>query len=192
MAGSELLVKELDEIGIKASRVPIVPFEFEFSLKKMPEKHSVLVYLPEGREEFYGKEIIKELIAKEPDIQFHIVAHNGMKELEYNNVKFYGYLNSEEMEKLYDEITILLRYPKHDGMSMMVIEALSKGKYVVYKYNHPYVETPKSENINDIYRSFKSIIDRPVSINKEGHEFVKKYYSQENIMKLYQKNHVFD
>ena len=115
-----------------------------------------------------------------------------MEELKYNNVKFYGYLNSKEMEQLYEEVTILVRYPEHDGMSMMVIEALGMGKHVLYKYKHPYVETPRSESISDIYETFKNIIDKPVSINKEGHDFVKEFYSSKNIMELYIKNHIFD
>lgn len=192
LAGSELLVEELKGIGIKACRIPIVPFNSKFSLKKYPEKHSVLVYLPEGREEFYGRKIIKELAMREPDILFHIVANNGMEDLKNDNVIFHGFLNSEEMERLYEEITILVRYPEHDGMSMMVIEALGMGKHVLYKYKHPYVETPKSEEISDIYESFKNIIDKPISINKEGHDFVEKFYSSENIMELYNKNHIFD
>lgn len=192
LAGSELLVEELDRIGVKACRVPIVPYALDFSLKKMPDRHSVLVYLPKERAEFYGCNIIKELVRKEPDIQFHIVANDGMEELKYDNVKFHGFLNSKEMEKLYEEITILVRYPEHDGMSMMVIEALGMGKHVLYKYKHPYVETPRSESISDIYESFKNIIDKPISVNEDGHNFVAKFYSSENIMKLYNKGHVFD
>lgn len=192
LAGSKLLVEELDRIGIKAYQVPIVPFAMDFSLKKMPDKHAALVYLPKERADFYGYKIIKELVKKEQNIQFHIVANDGMEGLEYDNVKFHGFLNHEEMERLYNEITVLIRYPEHDGMSMMVIEALGMGKHVLYKYNHPYVETPKSGDICDIYESFKSIIYKPVSINKEGHDFVEKFYSPENIMELYAKNHVFD
>ncbi len=192
LAGSELLVEELNGIGIKAYRIPIVPFGMNFSLKKMPDKHSVLVYLPKERAEFYGYNIIKELARREPHIYFHIVANDGMEELKYNNVIFHGYLNGEAMEQLYEQITILVRYPEHDGMSMMVIEALGMGKHVLYKYKHPYVETPQSENISDIYESFKSMIDKPVTINKEGHDFVKQFYSLENIMGLYSKTHTFD
>lgn len=192
LAGSELLVDELERIGIKAHKVPIVPFQFEISLKKMPEKHAILVYLPEGREEFYGGKIIKVLIEKEPTTFFHIVANRGIEGWDYKNIKFHGFLNKEEMERLYEEITILLRYPDHDGMSLMVIEALGMGKSVLYKYKHPYVETPHSDNIGDIYETFKGMLDKPVRVNREGHDFVKKYYSSENVMELYKKYHIFE
>lgn len=192
LAGSELLVEELNSIGVKAHRIPIVPLALNFSLKKMPERHAVLVYLPKERAEFYGGRVIKELVKREPEIMFHIVANDGMEELNYDNVKFHGFLNNKEMAKLYEEITILVRYPEHDGMSMMVIEALGMGKHVLYKYKHPYVETPQSENISDIYKSFKGMIDKPVSVNEDGHDFVKQFYSSENIMELYNKEHIFD
>lgn len=192
LAGSKQLVKELGEIGIQACQVPIVPFKSKFELSDMPSRHSVLVYLPEGREEFYGASIVFELARREQNVDFHIVANNGMRGVGLGNIKFHGFLDGKEMEELYREITILFRYPKHDGLSMMVIEALGMGKNVLYKYEHPYVVTPKSEAIDDIYKVFKNMLDSPIRINKEGHDFVKEFYSQENVMELYSKRHVFD
>lgn len=192
IAGSDMLVKELKQIGIEACQIPIVPFKNEFVLQEMPKKHSVLVYLPEGREEFYGSKILLYLAEKEPNIFFHIVANKGVEYMKRENIIFHGFLGVEEMKKLYEEISILFRYPKHDGLSMMVIEALGYGKHVLYKYKHPFVSTPKSEHKEEIYITLKGILDSSVNINKEGHDFVKNFYSSNNIMKLYEKNHIFD
>lgn len=192
ICGSKLLHDELKSINISADIIPILPLKMNMDIIKQPEKHSVLIYLPEGKEDFYGADRIRELAIRNPNIEFHIVANQGYKPLELPNVIFHGRLNSEEMNDMYKNISILLRIPKHDGLSMMVIEALAKGKQVLYKYEHPYVYTPKSLNIDDLDKTFKEIIATEPSENKKGHDYVAEYYTEKEIMGLYRKYKVFE
>lgn len=192
ICGSQQLCDELKSIHIYADVIPIIPLKISMDLAGMPQKHSVLIYLPEGKEEFYGADSIRNLAIRNPNIDFHVVANKGYKPLELSNVIFHGMLNSSEMSAMYEKISILLRIPKHDGLSMMVIEALAKGKQVLYKYEHPYVYTPRSLNIDDLDRTFKEIISTNPQENKKGHNYVVEHYNEKEIIKLYKQYKVFE
>lgn len=128
------LADELLVVGIKSIYVPIVPCELpSFSEKWSAEiANTVLVYLPINREEFYGADILEKIITNNKDINFIIVANGGERFKKYKNVKNYGWI--EDMEDIYNSVGIILRYTKHDGLPRMVIEALSRGKYIIYSW----------------------------------------------------------
>lgn len=192
IAGSQLLHDELEVVGIQSDIIPIIPFGMKLELMEMPEKHAALVYLPKGKEDFYHGDIVKELAIRNQDIEFHIVANDHYSPLSLPNVIFHGNLNADEMNDLYEKISILVRLPKHDGLSMMVIEALAKGKQVLYRYEHPYVYTPYSMRIEDIDSKFKEIISKNTELNRRGHDYILERYTEENMMKAYEKYQVFD
>lgn len=191
LAGSELLRDELTAVGISATVIPIIPLKMNMDIQPAAEKHAALVYMPEGKEDFYGVEWIAQLCELNPDIPFHIVANQYTDRLNFPNVIFHGRVSLEEMNEIYKSITMLIRFPEHDGLSLMVLEALSKGKQVLYKYQHPFVHTPKSMTIADINFCFHQVIDNPPSVNIEGSEYVKHYYTKESIWSLYQGLNIF-
>lgn len=184
VSGSSLLKKELMDVGINSQVVPIVPVNNFGGISEMPSSHSVLVYAPEGKEEFYGMPYVKELAIKFPDVTFNIVG-NSDDYLKLENVKFHGTLSSYQMQELYNNITILFRFPKHDGLSMMLLEALSKGKQIIYSYSFPYTHTPKSRNIEHVIDCFDEVVKKEPYVNVEGANYVKKEYDQEKIHSLY-------
>jgi hypothetical protein len=186
LAGSSLLKEELHELGIQSVEIPIVPSKSFSGVCLMPATHSVLVYAPEGKESFYGMEYVKLLAQKYPQIKFHIVANSNDTFL-MANVIFHGKLSLDEMNELYNKTTILFRYPKHDGLSMMLIEALSKGKYVVYPYTFPFVNTPKTNKFEDIQKCFEGIINNTPIINSDASQYINKTYSDSEIFKLYKR-----
>lgn len=192
VAGSPLLRDELKAVGIDAKMIPIVPFGMKLELMEMPDKHAALVYLPKGKEDFYRGDIVRELALRNPDIQFHIVANDGYGPLELSNVVFHGKLGAEKMNALYSEISILVRIPEHDGLSMMVLEALAKGKQVLYRYEHPFVYTPDTLAIEDIDAKFKEITAEKPTQNVQGHNYICTQYTEDNMMQLYKKYHIFD
>ncbi len=188
---SELLRDELAEFGIDAAIIPVVPFEMEMELQEMPQTHAALVYLPTGKEEFYGVELIRALALARPEIPFHIVANEGYGALELPNVKFHGKLDLAQMNELYKEISLLIRLPLHDGLSMMVIEGIVKGKRVLYKYKHPYVDTPDTMSEEDVISAFNKIVDAPPTLNMEGNKYVNDNYTPGAVIKLYKEFKVF-
>lgn len=175
---SPVLKEELKEIGIDAIEMPIVPNWNDTNYSKLPIKHSVLIYMPEKKEGFYGLEYVKCAAEAYPELKFYIVA-NDNDILNLKNVKFLGRLSHEEMEKLYDKITILLRMPKHDGLSLMLLEALIKGKEVIYSYKFPYTQYATSKE--EVNNKISKIIQKQPEFNKLGHQYVLKNYDINNI-----------
>lgn len=186
LACSPLIKRELKDMGIDALEIPIVPTIKSRVGNTKLKRHAVLTYIPKGREKFYGMHYIHELARIYPDISFHIVA-NDNDSIKLKNVFFHGMLNKVEMEKLYNETTILFRFPEHDGLSMMLLEALAKGKQVIYPYEFPYVETPKSRELQDVLDTFKQAISKKPIINIDGAKFVTERYKEENIINEYKK-----
>lgn len=186
LACSSLLKDELNELGINSYEIPIVPTKMFNDSSLMPKKHSVLVYAPEGKELFYGMEYVKHLAIEYPEIQFHIVA-NSRDSLSMKNVIFHGKLSLDEMNEIYDQISILFRFPEHDGLSLMLLEALAKGKYVIYPYKFPYVNTPETRELDDVKDCFSNIVNNLPKINYEGSKYVREIYNDKRIFNLYAK-----
>lgn len=186
LACSPLIKRELKDMGIDALEIPIVPTIKSEMVNNTFDNHAVLTYIPKGREKFYGMHYIDELAKRFPDINFHIVA-NDNDSINLKNVFFHGMLNKVEMEELYNKTTLLFRFPEHDGLSMMLLEALAKGKQVIYPYEFPYVETPKSRKLQDVLDIFEQVVIKKPFNNIDGAKFVTERYKEENIINEYKK-----
>ena len=189
MALSPWLKEELETLGIKSHVIPALPKNADFNVVSFPEQFTVLGYLPVFRHEFYGSEIIFKLAKEYPQIKFIIVTSAGKGEGKdvfpsIPNLEYRGYIKN--MSVLYDEVTVLVRIPEHDGQSIMVLEALAKGRHVIYKYAFPGCQKAVD------YQEVKDIIDRMLKkteLNIEGSEYIKKEFNEkvvtENIINLY-------
>ncbi len=188
--GSKILYDELKKIGIKSEIVPIVLQDIPHYISKMPDNHRILVYLPRGREAFYGLDIVKRLVYKFNDMEFYIVANDSDIFSEAKNVKMLGQVPLAEMNNIYDRISILLRIPEHDGLSLMLLEALAKGKYVIYKYEFPY--TYKAQSYEEAEKAINMILkkeEKPIA-NREASEYIAINYStRQYIRKIMEKIH---
>lgn len=184
LCGSPLLQSELSELGIQSVQIPILPTKTFSSDSLMPNHHSVLTYIPDGREKFYGMQYIEKLALKHSEIEFRIVA-NSHDSLHLPNVLFCGRLSPDEMNQIYDQTTVLFRFPEHDGLSMMLLEALSKGKYVIYPYKFPHTFTPKSRSIEDVQACFDEVVKLKPAVNHEASEYIRRTYSEDSVTRLY-------
>ena len=181
------LKKELNSMGIESTVVPIIPFHnIRLDVAEMPAQHEVIIYMPTGKEDFYGFDILKNIFEHYPNTIFHIVANeNKLLFSKYPNVILEGYLTHEDMEKLYDNISIVIRHTVHDGLSMSIIEGLSKGKIVFWNHNHPY--TIKATKLEEYYLYLDQILENKPEANYEEVEFIKKNYNIENIRGIVKK-----
>jgi hypothetical protein len=179
------LQRELAEKKLFADILPIIPFNMDFAPISMPLEHAVLLYVPKGREEFYGIDLIEKTINYFKNLIFYIVANDNRNVFYQNNVKVMGWLNTNEMEKLYHKISIVLRVPKHDGLSMLVIEALAKGKNVIYNYAHPYVNFVTT--YDDIRIAIENILSKTPTINLEASNYINDTYNRKNFLNLFDK-----
>lgn len=173
---SPFLQRELAEIGITAEEVPILPANMETEFSSIPTVHKIMAYLPEGKEEFYGIKYIKKAAETFSNIEFNIVG-NSKDSLGMPNVHFLGKIDKKAMNELYNDSTILIRLPKHDGLSLMLLEALIKGKEVIYCYDFPF--TKKVANLDEIIEVLGEIVKDIPKLNIDGHNYIIEHYKLE-------------
>lgn len=183
----EGLREELLEKKIYTEVLPIVPFEMDLSITSQPEEHVVLIYMPKGREKFYGYDILKNIFAKFTMLKFFIVANDNRSLFDmYSNVHVLGVLSLQEMTKLYSRVSIILRYTKHDGLSMSVLEGLVKGKEVIWNHKFPCVHYVDSEE--KIVDVLKNITNKKPIVNKLNSERIKKEFTKKKFMEKFQES----
>jgi glycosyltransferase involved in cell wall biosynthesis len=138
LAGAPWLVKELRSVDITAKYVPLPVRLPEAKIKPLPKDPSILVYLPEGKEHFYGWKLIYAVAAVYPQIKWHVIAHSGRGLYASENIIFHGWLSRDSVLDLLGQSTALVRLTDHDGLSYSVLEALALGRYVIWTYNFPF------------------------------------------------------
>lgn len=186
LAVASHLQQELLEIGIHAAYVPIASQDLNFRVLPAPETHMVLCYLPEGRETFYGIEILKALAKKHPEVPFCILANNGGKDAQkLPNLHYMGTVGRKKMEELFGKCSVLLRYPEHDGLPVMMLEAQGFGRQVIHRYPFPYVITPEEDSIESIDAALRKVLSEPPRVNQEGADYVRREFTKERILQRY-------
>lgn len=178
LSGSSLLKKELKTIGIDSEEEHIVLSDISYEVEDMPIEHAILTYLPTNSVKFYGGENIKRLASEFPNIKFYVVANENKNEFkDQKNIINLGKISLKEMEKIYKKISILIRQVEHDGLSLMLLEALAKGKEVIYSYEFPFTyESKDYESLKIILN--KIIKEKPIK-NLKGSNFIKENFTTE-------------
>ncbi|MCK4360065.1 MAG: glycosyltransferase [Candidatus Cloacimonetes bacterium] len=185
-ANARWLIKELESINIKSKLLPTVYAIEEKNFinppKEMPEKFTILTYLPTFRESFYGSEIIYKLAKKHKNILFYILASNHKFDKQYPNMKFIP--SQDDILEYYDNSTVLLRLTEHDGLSGMVLEMLAHGRYVIGTYPIQHCIHVK-RNFDDVENEILNLRNNQNKPNNIGREFVLKNYTSKQIVKQY-------
>jgi len=175
------LKDELFKVGINAAFIPVLSpmISMNSEIYQLPKTLTVLSYIPLGKEDFYGEYKLIELAKKNPDVKFIVVANSPeRKPKDLSNVEYYGWVSREEMEELYKNSTCVLRLTKHDGLLGLGIEALLRGRYLIFIYEHPYVY--KATTVEEAQKALDDIKIK-TEPNYEGAKFVKESYSTEII-----------
>ena len=184
LAVSEKLVEEISSIGIKAVCIPLIPKNSSISSKPLPDKFTVLSYLPDAKHEFYGSAIIYKLAQEFPDINFLVVEGTGKGQMKLENIKYLGW--QKDMESIYSKSTILVRVPDHDGLPLMVLESLLHSRHVIFSYSMPYCYHAKS--YNQVKNALLDIRRNP-TLNYKGAKYIDKTFNRKRIMKKLIKNY---
>lgn len=175
---------ELKAIDIDATVLPIVPFNYSFKLSKMPNEHAVLIYMPTNKEDFYGKNFLEKVWTQFPELDFHIVGNtNNTQFSSFKNVISHGVLSKDQMEQLYDNISVIIRIPRHDGLSMSVLEGLVKGKYVIWNYEFPFCYY--ANNAEQISKQLDLIINDSPCINTASNEYITSCFTANSFIDVF-------
>jgi glycosyltransferase involved in cell wall biosynthesis len=148
---------------------------------------SVMSYVAENRQAFYGMERISKLAKAFPEIDFQLF---GLSKSDFpitSNVHLNGWVSADEFENRLRETPIFLRLTEHDGFSVSVIEALGAGCEVIMSL--PFDLTYLARNINEAIEGMKKLIEkieqRGMKPNEEMMETVKMRYNPEILASNY-------
>ena len=185
---SEWLMEEVKSIG-----VPVEYLYFK-SVETKPNNNkyttvSVVSYVAQNRQEFYGMKQIAEIAKAFPSIDFHIY---GLTQAEFQvtpNVHLYGWVKPEVFADRLKNTPIFLRLTEHDGFSVSVIEALGYGCEVIMSL--PFELTQLARDTNEAIEKMNFLISkvekRGMTPNQEMIEIVKLRYNPEILAKNYAK-----
>jgi glycosyltransferase involved in cell wall biosynthesis len=180
------LKDELKESGISAQ---LIDFKYTFPGEPLYkyEKNSVMSYVAQARQEFYGIEMILQAAEKFPDIDFLLYGMNETKFVCPKNVKLMGWTTEAEFAEGLKSTSVFLRLPKHDGFSASVIEAMGFGCEVFWTFPGTKAVCVKNseELIDKLATKFEDIESRNFHPNQSSREFVLEKYNKEKVIKNY-------
>lgn len=180
LADARWLAEELGLLGLKVDGLVHLPLNCDLNspLPSLPKVPRILTYFRRGRYHFFRGEVIEEVFRSFPDIEFLIVGDYDKRLEKYRNVKFLGWMKN--MDRVYEDVLALIRIPVHDGLSVMVLEALSKGRHVIYSYSFPHCRLAKTAN--EVKHHLTELLSSP-SLNLQGAEWVRRNYAYKKILK---------
>lgn len=183
IAHSLSLQKELRAFNIATDILTVLPQNIDLSIGKMPKEHAVLFYIPEGREDFYGYTWIVELIKHFPQLAFHIVANGKTELFPYENAIVHGTISAQEMNKLYNEISIVVRFPEHDSLSISIMEAMFKAKTIIYRYEQEC--TIQAKTLNEFIQRLEEVISKPPQFVLSAREYALSHFTNDIVCKQF-------
>ncbi len=177
-------VDELKEIGINAIFQPLLMIEKREEIKPFPTVFSVLTYIPQHNQEFYGIYRLKNIAEQLPDVRFEVLGTEKPIVSMPNNVLFHGWVESS-ISYIQNSV-VCLRVPQSDGLSFFVLEAYSQARYVVYnqRLEHAiYVQT--NDDIIDRIQELKESFDNgSLKLNSKAYEWLQHEFNKEKYVNL--------
>jgi glycosyltransferase involved in cell wall biosynthesis len=137
IADAPWLVDDMAAAGVDAHLVPTISEKMTGALEPLPGLFKVMAYVPDRRRRFYGWPVVKLVAERFPDVEV-IAVGGGAEGNAPPNVRFTGLVDGDAMARLYREVSALVRPTAHDGLSQMVLEALLRGRQVVWSREFPF------------------------------------------------------
>lgn len=191
-ASAPWLVKELDNLGLKADYLPISSVKAEFvnyNSSPLAREYDFYSYLPYKSMSTYGGEIIlhaaKQMISKKFILVMKDLTAEEIRKLNLcPNITALPKQSAHELFKIYLNTKCMLRFTRHDGLSMSVLEALAAEMQVLWSYSFPSaVKVDVDDFANTIEMMDKITTDWQPNIS--GHQYVKEHLSDSSIANLY-------
>ena len=166
------LVDELAAIDVRAEYVGLpVPVDAG-PPPPLPGQFRVLLYLPVDAfdREVFDMETLLALPDEFPDVPFTLIPSpaESLPGPLPPNLEARGWVG--DMDTLYRETTVYVRLTSHDGMSFMALEALSRGRYVIW--THPLAGAILARTRSEVSRALRDLLDRhqrgALELNEHG------------------------
>ncbi len=180
------LVDELATLGIEASQLTVGAVKPVDTIAPLPKAFRVLTYLPEPRRTFYGEERVYALARQMPNVSFTVLGAGRRDPKAPANVSFNGYV--DDVPRHIDASTVLLRLTEHDGASILVLEALARGRHVVWTHNYPGVQAvaDTSQALEALKRLGEQHSRGSLQPNAEGVTYVRRDFTPEDVARHFE------
>ncbi len=172
LADSAGLVGELAGVGVRAHFQPVLSDKLTVEDAPWPEERAVLVYIPPERGEFYGVPRAVRLARRMPDARFRSCGPGPAPADAPPNWEHLGV--RDDMSGVYAGVRVLLRPTAHDGQGRMVLEALGRGRRVVWSGRLPHVLTARADD--ELERAVREALD--AGPNRGGREMVRRFFDR--------------
>jgi len=140
ITGVDRLTDELRSVGVSATTVPYPGRMLEAppTAPPMPQRMTVLSYVPDTRREYYGLPALLSAATALGEVEFSIMGGDGRGLADVpRNVRFHGFV--EDPSRLYAQSSVVVRLVEHDGAGYSMAEGLLFARPVIYSYATPHV-----------------------------------------------------
>lgn len=173
LADAPWLVDDLASVGVAARLVPTISEKMAGKLEPLPPTFGLLAYVPDRRRDFYGWPTLQQVAAALPATE--LIAVGGAPEAGAPaNVRFVGYLDGEGMDRAYRDVSALVRPTASDGLSQMVLEALLRGRQVVWSRPFPFCREARTA---DEFVAAAAALAADCPLNADGSRYVEANYT---------------
>lgn len=180
------LVDELRPMGIRAEYVPLPIPVLEAEPSPLPGRFRVLMYLPVDAfdREVFDIDTLLRLPVELPEVEFILIPSpaDSLPGPLPANLQTPGWV--DDMDALYREVSALVRLVSHDGMSFMVLEALSRGRQVIYTYPLPHVV--QASGFEAVAAAVRGLAARhqagTLTLNEEGRHYALSHFDRETLI----------
>ncbi|HLI95348.1 MAG TPA: glycosyltransferase [Candidatus Baltobacteraceae bacterium] len=185
LAEAAWTAQELRRLGLEPRIAPLPPRHHHGESTPLPQTFTVMLYVPRTRTDFYGRRAFEHLMKdlRGKPVRYLIVGGGKVRVPEGVDVENFGW--RDDLREAYRKASVLLRFTPHDGLSLMVLEALSYGRHVIWTQPFPFVRQVR--NYADIQLEVTQMLAahergelRP---QEDASEHVRRYYSPEACMR---------
>jgi len=179
----EPLQSELKDLGIESEVVTLFPNINQEKKIVWPQGNRVHIYLPENDHEFYGSNTVFRLIKEMSDVEFLITGHSGRNAPNLPNVQYLGWIDDLD-SRVWNKVKVYIRLIKYDGLSHSVVEALSRGKHVIWTYKFPHCF--KARDFEETKNALREIFKKDKS-NIEGARYAQSQFTLSKTVKSFKR-----
>jgi hypothetical protein len=145
LAEVDWIVDELALYGVRASVAPLPPqVRVPDQIPALPDRFTVLLYVPRARRDFYGRREYERLFRTflGRPIRFLVVGGGSIFVPQGADVEVLGW--KTDLSDVYSRVSALLRFTRHDGLSLMALEALSYGRHLIWSQAFPFAHQART------------------------------------------------
>ena len=148
------------------------------------DRHHMYLPVDAFDREVFDMELHLRLPVELPEVEFILIPSpsDSLTQPLPPNLRTPGWVS--DMDALYRDVSALVRLVSHDGMSFMVLEALSRGRHVVYTYPLPHVV--HASGFEAVAGAVRDLAARQgagtLTLNEEGRRYALSHFDRETLI----------